>query len=396
MQGRTRFSQGHGLRLSIVIPTFNGRDVLDPCLRSVMRYRPTDSEVIVVDDGSRDGSAEWLEENYPDVRLVRLPENRGFCVAVNAGIRAARAPIVETLNNDALVTAGWADRVLDLFDDPTVGSVAPLVWMLNANGLVDSAGDQYHISGWAMSRAHFMPIHPELLEVREIFGACASAGFFRRAALERAGAFPEQFGAYYDDVDLAFRLRWCGYRCLYAPYSQLLHRLNHSHSHRDPCLAYQMARNEERVFWYNLSEALLRRAVLPHLIFIAYSAGSKLLRRDNASAYIRGKLAVLRELREIRCQREMIQRIAHQPVAPVRFPIETGVSLLGQRMVRGLGSFFGTRRGSQSGPSSTPVHRPPLHRARRHTPTTAAGRRNSTTPLRADGTPTSLPGRGRR
>src|SRR5262249_6418698 len=160
-----------------------------------------------VDDASTDGTVEWLRATHPDVQLIQLPRNHGFCRTINAGLRAAKAPIIETLNNDTVVTSGWADAAMSLFADPTVGSVAPLVFLLREYGLVDSAGDEYQISGWAMNRGHRRRLDPSLLHVTEVFGASACAAFYRREALLRAGLFPEHFRAYYDDVDLAFRLR---------------------------------------------------------------------------------------------------------------------------------------------------------------------------------------------
>lgn len=289
--------------LSVVIPTYNGLEVLRECLASVMRHRPAGTEVIVVDDASRDGTADWLRATHPEVRLVRLPGNGGFCVAINAGIHAARAPVVQTLNNDTVVTPGWAEAALALFADPTVGSVAPLVWLLGLDGLVDSAGDQYRVWGCAVSRGHGQPLSPALTRVCEVLGASASAGFFRREALLRVGLFPEHFRAYFEDVDLAFRLRAAGYRSLYTPQAQVFHRLHHSYDQRDPMLIAQASLNEERVFWTNLPAALLLWGLPLHLGYVAGIFLSHCLRRQRPIAYLRGKLWALADCRRILTQR---------------------------------------------------------------------------------------------
>jgi GT2 family glycosyltransferase len=331
-------------RLSVVIPTYNGLAVLAPCLRSVERYAPNGTEIIVVDDGSRDGTLDWLRRTHPAVRVVAFEQNRGFCAAVNAGIRAARAPVIETLNNDTVVAPGWADHPLELFREPEVGSVAPLVWLARGEGLIDSAGDEYHISGWALNRAHFEPFTPELSTPREVFGTCASAGFYRREAVLRAGGFPEHFSAYYDDVDLAFRLRWSGYRCVYTPRSQVFHRLNYSHNHKDPSLIHRLALNEERVFWTDLPNVLRRHGLLLHAMFVAYTAMTRAVRRDNFWPYLRGKLAVMSERGQIRRQRACLDRLRAEAAGPVRFPVTTGSGQLAARFLRGLMSFLGMRR----------------------------------------------------
>src|SRR5262245_30513911 len=124
--------------LSIVIPSHNGLVYLRRSLDAVKRYAPADTQVIVVDDGSQDGSARWLQTNYPDVELVVLRNNGGFCRAVNAGLAQARGEIVELLNNDTEVCAGWAEACLKHFADPSIGSVAPLAVRMSAPDTIDS------------------------------------------------------------------------------------------------------------------------------------------------------------------------------------------------------------------------------------------------------------------
>lgn len=313
-------------RLSIVIPTYNGRAVLEPCLETVAEHRPRDSEVIVVDDGSIDGTAGWVRSAHPDVRLIRLRRNHGFCTAVNAGIGAARGEIVETLNNDTLVTPGWTEPALDLFADATVGSVAPLVLKWPEAEVVDSAGDLYHVSGFALNRGHLRPPTEDLLRPCEVFGTSAAAGFYRRDALLRVGAFPDNFRAYYDDVDVAFRLRWAGYRCMYTPDSRVYHRVNFSHDLRQAELVRQNSLNEERVFWTGLPAAWLRRAVVPHALLVVAKALLRAL-QGLGRPYMAGKIAALREVSSLRRRRGSNQSLACG-LAPV-FPIETTSALVG-------------------------------------------------------------------
>ncbi len=288
--------------LSIVIPTYNGLSVLRCCLASVRRNMPERTEVIVVDDASTDGTVECLHRQYPWVRVIAFDQNRGFCAAVNAGIRAARAPVVETLNNDTIVTRGWAERALKLFSDQTVAAVAPRVWSLTEDGRLDSAGLTYGLTGYARNRG--ARCHGHRFERRqEVFGATASAAFYRRDALLRVGAFPEDFVAYYDDVDLAFRLRWAGYRCIYEPGSQVIHWGSFSHNLRAAPIARRYALNEERTFWLNLPNHLLPLALPAHL---AYLTARTLLMfyRGVGLAYLRGKLDALAEARSIWRERQ--------------------------------------------------------------------------------------------
>src|SRR5262249_45718086 len=242
---------------SVVIPTYNGRELLDRCLASLARRRPADPditfEIVVSDDGSTDGTALWLTKAHPAVRLVRSETNNGFCAAANAGIAAARGRFIQLLNNDTEVAQCWLEAGLRLFSDPTVGSVAPLVVVRSEPRRVASAGDCYSLAGWPTKRGHGQPSglftgRP----VEEVFGASGSSAFYRADLLKRLGGFDAIYGSYYEDVDLAFRLRWAGYRCLFAPCCLIYHDVSASYDHRRPDLQRRMSRNAEFLFWTNL------------------------------------------------------------------------------------------------------------------------------------------------
>ena len=283
--------------LSIVIPSHHRPDLLRLCLAAVVRHAPADTEVVVVDDGSPDGVVSRTTAAFPGVRTVRLPRQRGFCAAANAGVRAARYPIVELLNDDTEVTAGWATAALVWFNDPTVAAVAPLVLRhsrSSASPVIDSAGDRYHIGGVAGKRGHGKRLGPAYLRPRQVFGASASSAFYRRDVFLRVGAFPEEFGAYFEDVDLAFRLNRAGYRTVFEPGSRVLHRVGASHRpHRR--LLEQQSRNEELVFWRNLPGRALLWALPLHL---AVLAGKAWLRWGDGGLlpFVCGRLRVLGEL----------------------------------------------------------------------------------------------------
>src|SRR6185437_397518 len=116
-----------------------------------------------------------------------------------------------------------------------------------------SAGDTYAIVGWPTKRGHGRPVQEWIdRPVGRVFGASGSSAFYRAAALRRAGAFDPSFGSYYEDVDLAFRLRWAGYGCVFTPRCQILHEVSASYDHTRPALQRRMARNAEILFWTDL------------------------------------------------------------------------------------------------------------------------------------------------
>ncbi len=269
---------GAGVRLSVVVPSVARVDLLARCLASVTRFRPERTEVVVVDDASAGGVVSATAGRFAGVRVVRLARRSGFCVAANAGIAVSSGRIVELLNDDTEVTAGWADRALAAFDDPAVGAVAPLVLQLDPRRdpglppLIDSAGDEYDPGGFAAKRGHGRPVPDAgpLATPGPVWGASASAAFYRRSALDRVGAFPADFGAYFEDVDLAHRLNRGGWRCEYVPAAVVWHRVSASYGKRPARRILEMqSRNEERVFWRNTRGRALVRALPRHLAVLA-------------------------------------------------------------------------------------------------------------------------------
>lgn len=319
---------GPGPLCSVVIPTYNGRNLLERCLKSVARHRPADPalsiEVIVADDASTDGTAAWLARAYPDVRVVELERNGGFCAAANAGIAAARGQFIQLLNNDTEVTEGWIEAGVASFSDPAIGSVAPLVLVRSDPGRVDSAGDSYALIGWPTKRGHGQP--RELFAARspeEVFGASGSSAFYRAAALQQVGGFDPLLGSYYEDVDLAFRLRWAGYRSLFVPQCVIHHDVSATYDHGSPSLQRRMARNAEIVFWSNLPRSMLTLAVVPHLGFVALQAAWRLA-RGRLRPFLLGKCDALRTWREIRARRKSRSELARRAVAAPHFALGAG------------------------------------------------------------------------
>ena len=250
-------SSGRG-PLSIVIPSHNRAELLRLCLASVARFAPPRTELIVVDDGSPGAIVSKTASEF-GVKVIRHAKARGFCAAANAGIAAATAPVVELLNDDAEVTEGWADAALAWFADDRVAAVAPLVLQNDPERrvrglppLIDTAGDEYDRGGFARKRRHGLVATANARSPQSVFGASACAAFYRREAVLRAGGFPEHFQAYFEDVDLSFRLRRLGYDIVYDTASIVWHRVSSSYGKRPSRrVLEQQSCNEEWLFWRN-------------------------------------------------------------------------------------------------------------------------------------------------
>ena len=285
--------------LSIVIPTHQRCDLLRRCLTTVLQHAPADTEIIVVDDASPAHCASRVAQDFLGIRVLRLNQRRGFAAAANAGIRASRGDFVELLNDDTEVQAAWADAALRCFDDPAIGSVAPLVLTWPNGDTIDSAGDRYYLGGVAQKRGHGQQLGPEFLKARPVFGVSAAAGFYRRAALEQAGLFPESFGSYFEDVDLAFRLQRAGWRATFEPGSRVLHHVCASHGTVGRRLLEQQSCNEERVFWRNIPGHEMWRALPKHAAVLAGKAWKR-WKEGTLTPWVFGRLNAMKEIRAAR------------------------------------------------------------------------------------------------
>ncbi|WP_169728878.1 glycosyltransferase family 2 protein [Desulfatirhabdium butyrativorans] len=210
--------------LSIVIPNWNGMGVLPACLASIDAQNAGDLQVIVVDNGSQDGSLEWVRGHYPQVQLIVHERNLGFGPAVNAGIRACDAPLVFLLNNDTELCEHCIARLMKAAaDHPEYHSFAPKMIADADRSVLDGAGDGmmrtgagYRIGTGERDGGRFDTCRP-------VFGPCAGAALYRRELFDRIGLFDEAYFAYLEDVDLNFRANLAGYRCLYVPDARLYH-----------------------------------------------------------------------------------------------------------------------------------------------------------------------------
>ena len=174
-------------KVTVVIPNFNGMKYLEECLGSLRRQTGGSFETIVVDNGSSDGSLVFLREYFPEVQVISLPENMGFCRAVNEGIRAAKTPYVLLLNNDVQAEPDFVRELTEAIQrHPKAFSCGAKMLQYHRRNLVDDAGNYYNALGWAFARGKDRP--KEEYETEDsIFAACAGAAIYRRKVFEVIG-----------------------------------------------------------------------------------------------------------------------------------------------------------------------------------------------------------------
>ena len=191
---------------------------LPGCLASIAAQTLTPHEVIIVDNGSSDGSVDWLRSDHPSVRLVELGRNTGFAEAANHGFAAARSEVVALLNTDVELEPDWLARMTRaLSADPGAAAVACKMVELAAPDRVYDAGDVLRRDGACEQRGRFGVDDGGFDTPGEVFGACAGAALYRRDAVLAVGGFDERYFAYLEDVDLALALRLAGWGCRYEP-----------------------------------------------------------------------------------------------------------------------------------------------------------------------------------
>lgn len=211
------------MEVSVVIPNFNGIAFLDSVLASLEGQTLNNFEVILVDNGSTDGSCSFVTANYPWVHLIELSENFGFCGAVNAGIRAAKAPYVLLLNNDTEVKEDFVEEMLAAIKrHKNAFSCGARMVQYHDRDKLDDVGNYYCALGWSFARGRGKDIHAYETEDR-IFSACAGAAIYRKKIFEKIGYFDEEHFAYLEDTDIGYRARIYGYENWYAPKAIVYH-----------------------------------------------------------------------------------------------------------------------------------------------------------------------------
>ncbi len=211
------------MQVTIVIPNYNGKHFMKPCLESLDRQTCKDFEIIVVDNASSDGSIEYMKETYPDIHCIGLDKNYGFSRAVNEGIRASRTPYVILLNNDTTVDPRYVEEMVKAIrKSKRIFSVSSKMIQMYHPELIDSAGDLYTLMGWGVCRGTGRPVS-NYTEPDEIFTACAGAAIYRRSAFEKIGYFDESHFAYLEDIDVGYRAKIYGYKNMYCPTALVYH-----------------------------------------------------------------------------------------------------------------------------------------------------------------------------
>ena len=208
-------------KVTVVIPNYNGLKFMDPCFKALNLQLCRDFDILVVDNGSTDGSVEWLKEH--EIPSIFLEKNTGFSGAVNVGIKASKTPYVILLNNDTEPDCHYIGEMIKAIErSPEIFSVSSKMIQLYDHSKMDDAGDMYTLLGWAFQRGVGRPATGYNRSC-SVFSACAGAAIYRREVFETIGYFDEMHFAYLEDIDVGYRARIAGYDNVYCPHAVVYH-----------------------------------------------------------------------------------------------------------------------------------------------------------------------------
>jgi GT2 family glycosyltransferase len=294
--------------ISVIILNWNGKQFLRDCLSALRRQTLRDFEAILVDNGSQDGSAEYVRTHFPEVKLLALPDNRGFTGGNIAGYEQTRGELVVLLNNDTEAHPNWLEEIYRASQTyPKAGSFASKMMYFDERGRVENCGFDLGIAGTTLDLGRDELDGPDWSHPRNVFGACGGAVAYRRSMLDDVGFLDPEFFLIYEDVDLSFRAQLRGYDCVYIPGAIVYHHYRASIGKSSARQVFFSQRNIELVYLKNMPLGLILRSMPERLIY-EVGAAVYFVRHGAGSDFLRAKLDVVRCLPQILRQRKEIQK----------------------------------------------------------------------------------------
>jgi GT2 family glycosyltransferase len=231
--------------VTVVIVNWNGKKHLKGCLESLQKQSYQDFDTIIVDNGSNDGSVEYIQKNYPSAKLIQLKSNMGYSVGINMGLEQSKNKYLIALNNDTTLEENWLSELLKTAEsDESIGSCQPKILSLQNPPVIDSVGLSIKSDGEAFQIGFQEKDAGQYDNARELLGACSAALFYRRRALMQIGGFDADFFAYFEDVDVALRLWKAGWKCMCVPSAVVYHYGSATAVNESPFKTYLLTRNE--------------------------------------------------------------------------------------------------------------------------------------------------------
>lgn len=273
--------------VAVIIPNYNGQKYLSDCLKSLRKQSFRDFKVIMVDNGSSDGSLSLVKRDFPEVQIIGLSENTGFANAVNVGIKETTAKYVFLLNNDTVCEEGVIEALVNILDKrKSVFSVQAKMLQFKEPHLIDDAGDYYCALGWAFAPSKDKDNSRYSRRVN-VTSACAGAAMYRREVFEEIGYFDEAHFCYLEDVDVGYRARLYGYDNVMEPGAIVYHVGSGSSGSRHNAFKVELTAANNLYFIYKNMNAIqviinlplfLAGVIIKHVFYMRKGLGKAHLR----------------------------------------------------------------------------------------------------------------------
>ena len=315
-------------RVSVIILNWNGKKFLKECLESLAAQAFRDFETVLLDNGSQDGSVAYLCEAFPWVRVIELPENIGFAAGNNRALTECCGNYVVTLNNDTKVHPDFLVELLQAVEsDSSIGMVAAKMLNFYETGRIDSVGISVAANGMGHNIGVGEQDYGQYDAPAEVFGPCAGAALYRRKMLDETGFFDPDFFAYYEDLDLAWRCRLAGWRCVTAPHAIVHHVHSATAGRMSAFTVFHIHRNK----WYAIIKNWPLELLLRHLPrILAYDVASVILAalRGRLVPALKARLQVLVKISVLLVRRREVAILRRIGAGEISRLLDTGGSLL--------------------------------------------------------------------
>lgn len=302
--------QKNNMKTSVIIPSWNGEDLLKICLPSLRKQTAKNFEVIIIDNGSKDGSVDYIEKNFPDFRVIKLLKNLGFAPAVNIGIKKSKEKYVILLNNDTEVDKDCIKFLVKAADEhPEVGFVASKILNFYKRNIIDNAGDYIDGGGHPNTYGTGEKDEPKFNKPGFVFMATGGGSLFKKTAIKKVGLFDEEYFVYMEDVDFCLRAQMLGIKGWFEPRAKIYHIRMATSSRNPPFFQYLTFRNMTINIIKNFPKGLLLydfnwlRIILVNLNTVFY-----LTRQGFFWQALRAEWYVISHFKKLLEKRRMIQK----------------------------------------------------------------------------------------
>ena len=331
LQEAIPYSQRTLVPVSVIIVNWNAGDLLERCVLSLLGQSSLPHEIIVFDNASTDGSVKRIIDKFPSVLVFKSEKNLGFAAANNQAVKesSSRSEWLAFLNPDAFPESGWLSALLNAAaTNPEYSFFGSRLMDASSTGTADGIGDVYHGSGLVWRAGQGKVVRACDMVTRETFSICAAAALLRKEVFLAVGGFDEDFFCYVEDVDLGFRLRLLGHKCLYVPDSVALHvgsavtgkrsAFSIYHGHRNLVWAY-IKNMPGLLFWLFLPLHLALNGF--SIVYFSLKGQAKVIVRAKWDA-LKGISKMWRKRREIQSRRVVpmceIWRMLDKRLIPMR------------------------------------------------------------------------------